>query len=93
MAERGGQPGNSNATKGKPWAEALARVNIQSDGAKMRELAELVWNMALSGDQQAIKEIGERHDGKAVATTELSGPEGGPVPVQAIDWNIVPPKA
>ena len=89
----GAPVGNTNATKNKPWAEALARVNIQSEGAKMRALAEKVWEMALAGDQQAIKEIGERHDGKAVATTELSGPEGGPVPVQAIDWNIVPPKA
>ena len=64
--------GNTNATKNKPWAEALARVNIQSDGAKMRSLAEKVWEMALEGDPQAIKEIGERHDGKASQTMDVT---------------------
>ena len=58
--------GNKNATKNKPWAEALARINTQSDGAKMRQLAEKVWDMALAGEVQAIKEIAERSDGKAV---------------------------
>lgn len=77
----GAPVGNTNATKNKPWAEALARVNIQSEGAKMRALAEKVWQMALDGDQQAIKEIAERSDGKAVATTEVSGPDGSGIPV------------
>ncbi len=88
----GAPVGNTNATKNKPWTEALARVNKQSDGAKMRALAEKVWEMALAGDQAAIKEIAERHDGKAPQGVELSGPDGSAIPLQAIDWNIVPPK-
>ena len=68
----GAPVGNTNATKNKPWAEALARVNIQSDGAKMRALAEKVWDMALAGDAQAIEEIGERHDGKASQTMDVT---------------------
>jgi hypothetical protein len=77
----GAPVGNNNATKNKPWAEALARVNIQSDGAKMRAVAEKVWELAASGDIQAIKEIGDRVDGKAVASTEISGPDGSALPV------------
>lgn len=76
MAERGGQPGNTNGTKNKPWAEALARINTQSEGAKMRALAEKVWEMALDGDQQAIKEIADRSDGKAPQGVELTGRDG-----------------
>ena len=64
--------GNTNATKNKPWAEALARVNKQSDGAKMRALAEKVWEMALAGDGYAIREIGERHDGKATQEMDVT---------------------
>lgn len=71
--------GNTNATKNKPWSEALARVNVQSDGAKMRALAEKVWEMALAGDGQAIKEIAERHDGKSIQGVELTGAGGGSV--------------
>jgi len=84
--------GHTNATKNKPWAEALARVNIQSEGAKMRSLAEKVWEMALAGDTQAIKEVAERHDGKAPQGVELSGPDGTPIQLQGVDWNIVAPK-
>ncbi len=29
----------------------------------------------------AIKEMGDRLDGKAVAITELSGPDGGAIPI------------
>lgn len=74
--------GNNNATKNKPWAEALARVNIQSDGAKMRALAEKVWLMALEGNEQAIKEIADRHDGKVSQSVDL----GGSVEIKAFGW-------
>lgn len=74
--------------------EAILRGESASDALEeLRLLIRAQVNKAKEGDTQAFKEIMDRWAGKAVATTELSGPEGGPVPVQAIDWNIVPPKA
>ena len=86
----GAPVGNTNATKNKPWAEALARVNVQSDGAKMRALAEKVWELALAGDQHAIKEIAERHDGKAPQGLVVEG--GDPTKPVMFGW-MQPPKS
>jgi len=36
---------------------------------------------AAGGDMAAIKEIGDRLDGKAVQATTISGPDGEPIPV------------
>jgi hypothetical protein len=36
---------------------------------------------ALDGEASAVKEIGDRMDGKAKQQTELSGPDGDDVPV------------
>ena len=78
----GAPAGNKNAIKNKPWADALRRVDAQSDGAKMRALAEKVWEMALQGDGQAIREIADRHDGKVPQGLEHAGPGGGDIIIQ-----------
>ena len=73
----GGAPkGNTNATKTRVWAEAIDKVLKQSDDgkhAKLRKLAEKLVEMALAGDMQAMKEIGDRVDGKSLASIELTG--------------------
>ena len=79
----GGQPGNTNANKGKPWANALNRAlasyedpNVRS-GDALRKIANKVIEQALDGNPVAIKEIGDRMDGKPHQS--LSGPENGPL--------------
>jgi hypothetical protein len=47
---------------------------------------------AEEGDIQAFKEMADRLDGKALQGVEVSGPDGDPIAVRAIDWNIVHPK-
>lgn len=89
----GAPVGNTNATKNKPWAEALARINIQSDGVKLRKIAEKLYELAEAGDIQAIREVADRMDGKAMQGIEVSGPDGEPVKLQSVDWNIVAPKS
>lgn len=70
MAAKGGQPGNNNAGKAKDWESALRYVaNNNSFGRikkaqALRAIAEKVFQQALDGDMQAIKEIGDRLDGK-----------------------------
>jgi hypothetical protein len=61
----GRPPGSQN--KDKPWAEALRRVVFADDALGKRRLvaiAEKCAAAAESGDMQAIKEIGDRLDGK-----------------------------
>lgn len=78
--ERGGQPGNKNATKNKLWAEALNRALLAEDGKKLRALADRLIARAQEGDVTALKEIGDRIDGKSTQAVEHSGPDGGEIP-------------
>lgn len=68
----GGAPiGNKNATKNKWWAEALNRALLAEDGKKLRALADKLIARAEEGDIAALKEIGDRIDGKAVQQLDV----------------------
>lgn len=85
MATSGGQPGNNNARKNKPWREAIAwalkkHKLSQTDRAQaLRDIATSMIDKALDGDMTAMKELGDRLDGKAPqdvtidSTVNLSG--------------------
>lgn len=66
--------GNKNATKNKPWSEAINRALMAEDGKKLRALAEKLIEKALEGDVPALKEVGDRLEGKPAQT--LQGPDG-----------------
>lgn len=77
---RGGKPD-------KLWTAAL-RIAVNEaaedgNGKKLRAMADKVVQLALEGDMQAIKEIGDRLEGKPAQRTEIVGEGGGPV--QTID--------
>jgi hypothetical protein len=91
MAERGAQPGNKNATKNKLWAETLNRALLAEDGKKLRELAEKLIDRALEGDVTALKEIGDRIDGKPAQM--IQGDPDNPLGFAEIAVRIVDPKA
>ena len=63
-----GKPGRSGTNKNqdRPWKEALMlAVNERmGDQKKLRLLANKLVDKALEGDVQALKEIGDRMDGK-----------------------------
>lgn len=64
MAKRGAPIGNRNSsTDNRLWADTIRRVAIQ-DGDRLRKIVEKTYRMAEEGDMQAIKEIGDRLDGK-----------------------------
>ena len=81
----GGQPGNNNATKNRPWREAIAwalknHEKSQTERAQvLRDIATQMIDKALGGDMTAMKELGDRLDGKAPqdvtidSTLNLSG--------------------
>lgn len=74
----GAPVGNKNASKAKTWADAIRRALAQTDPRKQRKkldmVAEALVASALDGDVAAMKEIGDRLDGKPAAT--LANPDG-----------------
>lgn len=73
MPGPGAPEGNKNAVKNRPWAEAINRALLAEDGKKLRAIAEKIIDKALEGDVAALKEIGDRMDGKAAQALEHSG--------------------
>lgn len=74
----GAPPGNTNSSKNnRLWAETIKRAVAQSDGKRLRAIAEALLDKAEQGDIAAIKELGDRLDGKSMQaieqTTEISG--------------------
>jgi hypothetical protein len=82
--------GNKNATKNRLWDATLRRALLASDGEKLRELAEKLIEKALEGDVSALREIGDRIDGKAAQQLIHSGDADQPV-VGKIVCEIVKP--
>jgi hypothetical protein len=74
--------GNTNSSRNnRMWADTIRRVIAQSDGEALRKVAEALVLKAQEGDISAIKELGDRIDGKSVATTELTGVDGSSLPL------------
>jgi hypothetical protein len=70
--------GNTHSSKNnRLWADTLKRALMQADGNKIRAIAEALIEKAASGDVSAIRELGDRVDGKPTQqidqTTEHSG--------------------
>jgi hypothetical protein len=71
-------------SKTKKWAEAIDRaLHRESEGkgsAKWLDvLANRLVEAASDGDVQALKEVGDRIDGRPKATTEVTGADGGAI--------------
>lgn len=81
MATSGGQPGNTNAAKGREWFDALRKQCVQR--GTLAKAAEALCVAAEAGEQWAIVEIGNRMDGKPAQAVQLSGPDGGPIQTAA----------
>jgi hypothetical protein len=78
MAERGGQSGNENATRGKEFRQALTRAMAsKANGAGWRvtldKIAAKLLDAAIDGHQWAIQEIANRIDGRPTQAIEHSG--------------------
>ncbi len=69
----GAPVGNTNSSRdNRLWADTIRRAIRQGDGEQLRKIAEKLIALAAEGDLQAIKELGDRLDGKssqAIAAT------------------------
>ena len=73
----------------KMWRDALmvAVKRLTDDGTKTKKLyllADALINKALAGDVSALKEIGDRLDGKPAQAVELGGIGGGAIKVEDV---------
>ena len=74
--------GNTNSSKSnRLWGDTIRRAIAQSDADVLRKIAEALLAKAAEGDMAAIKELGDRIDGKSMQAVELSGRDGEPIPV------------
>jgi hypothetical protein len=89
----GAPPGNTNATKSKPWQAAIERAlnkrSLASQKDALDELAEKLLVNCDAGDMVALKELGDRLDGKAVQAVTGGGPDDNPVYI--VERTIVRP--
>lgn len=84
--------GNTNSSKNnRLWANTIRRAIIQGDGEKLRKIADKLIALAEDGDLQAIKELGDRLDGKAAQSVALSNDGDEPFKVEKIVRQIVRP--
>jgi hypothetical protein len=63
--------GNKNAVKAKVWSDALRKEIVQGDNLK--KLARALIDKALDGDVSAIREIGDRLEGKPLQGIDIDG--------------------
>lgn len=79
--------GNTNGAKGRRWQDALNKALARftsvdppvAIGAALDQIAYLVVEKALSGDRDAITEIGNRLDGKPAQSVTVSGDPENPL--------------
>jgi hypothetical protein len=80
--------GNDYSSKNnRLWTNTLRRAIVQGDGEKLRRIADKLLDMAEEGNIQAIRELGDRLEGKAAQA--IVGADGGPVKIEAIRRVIV----
>jgi hypothetical protein len=90
----GAPVGNQNAVKGKLWQAAINRaLEKRGGGDKIKALDDLAEKLLAQCDLaelQALKELGDRLDGKPTQATEISGPDGADIPMRTV-VNFVAP--
>ena len=75
--------GNQNAVKGTRWRNAIEKAlenRCKSDGQKaLVQIAERLLEKAMDGDVSALRELGDRMDGKAAQALIHQGDAENPV--------------
>ena len=74
--------GNQNARKeNRLWGETIRRAVAQNDSQKLRNLADKLIELAAAGDVSALREVGDRLDGKPAQQVALTGADDGPLKI------------
>jgi len=85
--------GNQYAAKSRKWTQAIERAldkrSVVAQRDELDALAEVLITEAMKGEQWAIKELGDRLEGKPAQGLILTGEDGGPVKIEKIERVIV----
>ena len=74
----GAPKGNQNSSADKRvWGKVVRKLAVQEDYKRIHNVAEALFRKAEDGDISAIKELGDRIDGKAEQT--ISGDSDAPI--------------
>mgnify|MGYP001576148539 CR=1 FL=1 len=74
----GAPKGNKNSSADKRvWGKVVRKLAVQEDYKRIHNVAEALFRKAEDGDISAIKELGDRIDGKAEQT--ISGDSDAPI--------------
>lgn len=72
--------GNRHSSKeNRAWGKVVRKLAIQEDAKRLHNVAEALFRKAEDGDISAIKELGDRIDGKSMQ--EISGNSDAPITV------------
>ena len=72
--------GNKNSSKeNRVWGKVVKKLAVQEDFKRIHRVAEALFAKAEDGDIAAIKELGDRIDGKA--SQEITGDSDAPITV------------
>ena len=83
--------GNTNSkAENRLWGNTIRRAIAQGDPERLRRIAEKLLAMAEDGDLQAMKELGDRTDGKPAQSLDLGNKDGEAF--QLIQRTIVDPR-
>jgi hypothetical protein len=87
----GAPVGNTNSSKNnRLWAETIRRAVVQADGEKLRAIAEKLIALAAEGDMQAIKELGDRLDGKPSQSVDVGSDPDRPLVTKVVREIVSP---
>ena len=76
----GAPKGNTNSSKNnRAWGKVVKKLAIQEDAKRLHRVAEALFRKAEDGDIAAIRELGDRIDGKSEQT--ISGDSDAPITI------------
>ena len=89
--------GNQNAAKAKVWNAAIMRA-LDARGSRLEQknalddLAAALLDKAAEGDMSALKELGDRLDGKPSQALTVGNDDGKPFAIERIVRTVVDPQ-
>lgn len=91
----GAPAGNRNGAgniKAKIWTDAIRKALLEKEKGKpqrLMRLAHALLDKAEAGDVTALKEFGDRIEGKPVQATEITGANGSPVLISQVESGVL----
>ena len=92
MARTGRPTGSKTTTNTRPWSDAIRRAVARKGPAGLNSLADKLLEKVLEGDMQAIKEFGDRYEGKIPQAVEGPGDNGEHLLTHTVEVYIIDPK-